>query len=192
MTVWFTADQHFGHNNIIKYTGRPFVNAYEMDEEIIRRHNLVVQPDDQVWHVGDFTFNERCILGLLSRLNGHHRLIVGNHDRCHPCHKHSESRRRHYVKYGFEWVKTGGLIRTDPRIWVTHMPAGDGADLRYPEWRPDPTQYEWLLHGHNHDRWKINGHMINVGVDQWDFTPVSWQTLCEIMNISVDILPVDL
>lgn len=30
-----------------------------------------------------------------------------------------------------------------------------------------------LLHGHVHERWKVNGRQVNVGVDVWDYRPVS-------------------
>ena len=38
-TVFFTADPHFGHTNIIRYENRPFASAEEMDQELIRRWN---------------------------------------------------------------------------------------------------------------------------------------------------------
>lgn len=30
-----------------------------------------------------------------------------------------------------------------------------------------------LLNGHVHERWKVNGRQVNVGVDVWDYRPVS-------------------
>jgi len=61
MTTWFTADQHFGHKNIIGYSGRPFADVEEMTEELVRRHNACVAPEDTTYHVGDFSLDERKV-----------------------------------------------------------------------------------------------------------------------------------
>src|SRR6266851_5659198 len=42
MSIWFTSDTHFHHENIIDYCRRPFAHAYEMNNEMIRRWNEVV------------------------------------------------------------------------------------------------------------------------------------------------------
>lgn len=73
--VFFIADTHFGHGNILRYCQRPFLNDAErkllaegrdfrvsrdsinyMDTTIINNINAVVGRDDVLWHVGDFTF----------------------------------------------------------------------------------------------------------------------------------------
>jgi len=55
MKIWFTADTHLGHENVIRYNPRPFSSTAEMDEALIENWNQVVQPDDAVYHLGDFT-----------------------------------------------------------------------------------------------------------------------------------------
>ena len=81
MTIWFTADTHFGHAGIIRHRARPFSTVEAMDEGLIQAWNAVVRPRDTVWHLGDLAFGprgtaERCH----RRLNGRKHLIVGNHD----------------------------------------------------------------------------------------------------------------
>ena len=59
MTIWFTADFHLGHENIIKYCDRPFKNAAEMDKKIIANFNKVVAADDTVYILGDLAWDNR-------------------------------------------------------------------------------------------------------------------------------------
>lgn len=82
MTIWFTSDTHFYHGNIIRFCDRPFRYADEMTEQLIKNWNAVVQPNDQVYHLGDFAFASKGrVVELLCRLNGEKRIIAGNHDR---------------------------------------------------------------------------------------------------------------
>ena len=53
MTLWFTADLHFGHANIINYSGRPYADVAVMNRALIDRWNAAVHPDDTVWVLGD-------------------------------------------------------------------------------------------------------------------------------------------
>ena len=81
MTVWFTSDTHFGHANIIGYSQRPFASIEEMDAVLICNWNARVGPQDEVWHLGDFTFRSEKAADLyLKRLNGRKHLVWGNHD----------------------------------------------------------------------------------------------------------------
>ena len=53
--IWFTADSHISHRNIIKYCKRPFSDVEEMNETLISNWNKVVGKDDFVFHLGDFS-----------------------------------------------------------------------------------------------------------------------------------------
>jgi len=79
--VYFTADNHFGHANIIRLCGRPFRDVREMDERMISAWNERVQPSDDVYVVGDLIFRAADPASYLERLRGRKHLIVGNHDR---------------------------------------------------------------------------------------------------------------
>ena len=56
--IWFTADLHLAHKNIINLCNRPFKSVEEMDETIINNWNSVVRENDDVYVVGDFAFRD--------------------------------------------------------------------------------------------------------------------------------------
>lgn len=78
--IYFTADTHFGHYNVIRFCDRPFASAEEMDEAMIQNWNDRVTGNDTVYILGDMFFRSTNAEGILKRLKGKKRLIVGNHD----------------------------------------------------------------------------------------------------------------
>ena len=89
--IWVWSDTHFHHTNIWKVfkladgsPARPFTSDEEMDETMVANHNALVRPQDHVYHLGDFTMWRQDTGGwmarLRSRLNGHKRIVLGNHD----------------------------------------------------------------------------------------------------------------
>lgn len=185
--IFFTSDHHFWHANIIKFCGRPFSSVEEMNEMMVKNWNDVVGPDDTVYCLGDFSMAFRPVETFTSRLNGKKYLVPGNHDFCHSYHKKSrsaESRTRWIKKYeDHGWIVLPEQTTLDiPGVATVNMchhpykivnatPSTTGEP--YDEkWRPKDDG-RWLLCGHIHEKWKIVDRMINVGVDQWDFRPVS-------------------
>ena len=83
--TWVCADHHFGHANILNFKRddgtplRDFKSMEEHDEHLIARHNLVVNPSDRVYLLGDVCINRRS-RDCLGRLNGRLVLVKGNHD----------------------------------------------------------------------------------------------------------------
>ena len=84
--VWLTSDTHFGHLGVCKFMRndgvtklRPWDTVEEMDEELVKRWNDRVKPNDKVYHLGDVLINRRAF-STLARLNGDKVLIRGNHD----------------------------------------------------------------------------------------------------------------
>ena len=78
--IYFTADTHFGHYNVIRFCDRPFASAEEMDEAMIQNWNGRVTGNDTVYILGDMFFRSTNAEEILKRLKGKKRLIVGNHD----------------------------------------------------------------------------------------------------------------
>lgn len=81
--IFFTADLHFGHENILRLDKRPFQSVEEMNKELIRRWNAKVGKGDLVYVLGDFIWksNTNYVPDLIKSLNGQIILIKGNHDR---------------------------------------------------------------------------------------------------------------
>ena len=114
MPIFFTADTHFGHRNILEYENRPYSCIEEMDEALICNWNRAIGPRDTVYHLGDVSAHKidktREILG---RLNGKIYLIQGNHDKL----MHKEGLRER-----FEWIKDYFLLSVSgyPKIALMH------------------------------------------------------------------------
>ncbi len=165
---WFTADLHLGHTGVLKW--RPqFSTLDEMHGEIIKRWNDVVSDSDEVWVLGDVALRWSA-LPLMDSLKGTKHLVAGNHDACHPRH-HDHAKRLHRYLQHFESVHL--MVESDD-IVLSHFPySGDHTrEDRFAEWRP-VDEGKILLHGHVHDAWCVKGRQINVGVDVWDFAPVT-------------------
>ncbi|MFD0963285.1 metallophosphoesterase [Pseudofulvibacter geojedonensis] len=172
--IYFTSDHHFGHTNILKYSNRPFKSAEEMDEELIKRWNSKVQPNDIVYHLGDvaMTKNPEGIGDILNRLNGKIYLIKGNHE--HSALKH---------KGRFEWIKDYHELK------VKDEEAPNGSQkiilLHYAMkvWRSS-FRGTWHLYGHSHGSLPDdpNSLSFDVGVDCHDYYPISYEEVKAIMK----------
>ena len=78
--IYFISDTHFSHSNIIKYCNRPFNNVDIMNEALINNWNSIVNKNDIVYHLGDFTIDYDNLGELVKKLNGKIYLIRGNHE----------------------------------------------------------------------------------------------------------------
>ena len=187
-TVWYTADHHFGHANIIGYCDRPFPDARSMEEALIERWNYHVGPDDEVWVLGDLTIgrNTETLARCAARLNGVKVLVPGNHDRCWQGRKDHEHERGPYYRIGgFDRI----VDNPEPHligghsVQVNHFPwrLDPQYDQKYSAWRPAEGG-GWLIHGHIHEKWRQNGRQVNVGVDAWDYAPVAAEQIAALIE----------
>ena len=155
MTVFFTADHHFNHARIIKLCNRPFTSVDEMNDVMVERWNSVVGRNDTVYHLGDFTlYGEDIARCFLDRLKGNVHLIWGNHDRSAV----RRMARWESSQYGAEINLDGNyviLCHYGMRAWNHSL---HGA---------------LMLYGHSHGNLPGNNQSLDVGVDCWDFYPVT-------------------
>lgn len=163
----FYSDPHFGHKNIIGYTGRPFADLREMHEAFVGKYNSRVRPGEDVLWCGDAFFcKEAQATEILGAMNGRKFLVRGNHDKM---------TRDALVRAGFSWVV--GQLPFDMggrRFLACHYPyAAEAMDARYRDRMPVPAEGVTLVHGHTHSKHRSSPGAIHVGVDAWDYRPAS-------------------
>lgn len=84
--TWVYSDPHFYHANIVKFLNfdgskvRPWDDAEQMTEDLIKMYNEVVDDADRVYILGDVAFTARHMRNSVSRLKGRKVLVKGNHD----------------------------------------------------------------------------------------------------------------
>ena len=166
MNTLYTSDSHYFHSNILGYCDRPFKDVLEMNRTIVERWNSVVSPEDTVYHLGDFAFGKYYhIHEILMQLNGKITLVIGNHDRSINAMKRA----------GFADVRKWMLIEDDGvKLFLSHKP-----EIRDAFIQEQRELADFHLCGHVHTAWKRHGDTINVGVDQWDFTPRTIEELLD-------------
>jgi calcineurin-like phosphoesterase family protein len=190
MKVWFTADLHLGHANIIKYCRRPHLSAEEkrlaaadargrwhVSDETVRRHddelldaiNSRVDRRDLLWVVGDFCMGGRAEAAhYRSRIRCQDvRLVRGNHD-------------RHGVGEVFDDAIEQGMFRVGGQdVWLCHYPCRSW-NKRF--------HGAWHFYGHVHGRLEAEDRANpswltkDVGVDACEYRPWSFEELREYMS----------
>lgn len=143
----------------------------EMNETMIERHNSVVKPSDEFYDLGDFMFgiSPRRMAEVLSRLNGHKTIVLGNHDNADYL--------REVYKFGY-----------NPKLRTVHSRILELHGKTWGGYRPTLCHYPMLswnasfhgsfqLHGHTHGHIPFDPTIrrLDVGVDSHNFTPISWE-----------------
>lgn len=196
---YFTSDTHFGHQNIIRFCDRPYVDVDHMNVDLVNRAAKILAAKDELWHLGDVALGhlDNTLLNL-ARVPVDVTLVAGNHDRCHPC---NGTRGERFVDVYRERCRLKELILTNTTMTlsngagvnVSHFPYADPQldgredrhgkviDDKFAPWRA-VNDGSWLLCGHVHERWRQRGRMINVGVDAWGGNPVSEDAIVELID----------
>ena len=170
MNLFFTADSHFGHANIIKYCNRPYESTHEMNKDLINRWNSVVGDKDIIYHLGDFSMSGKAG-GIIDRLKGRIYLIRGNHDS-----RGNIKKIKHRLEdiYDLKRITHNGV-----KIVLCHyaMRVWNGSHKGVIQ-----------LYGHSHGTCPPIGKQMDVGVDAVGaygfepYTPLSFEQIVEYMD----------
>lgn len=166
--VYFIADTHFGHNNIIESCNRPYYNVQEMNSDMIQKWNSKVKKCDTVYILGDMFRRCENPENILLQLNGEKHLIMGNHDK--------------------EWLDEAvaeKYFKTVNSLLESSFDLFQAILCHYPlaTWRHPKDTY--MIHGHIHtdtnsDYWHLlcsNPRILNAGVEINGYEPVTLEEL---------------
>lgn len=188
MSMFFTSDQHFGHNRILELgDGRAFKSIGHHNVFIINKWLSVVKPEDTVFVMGDIAMgNFEETIQLFAGLTGEKFFIPGNHDKIFSG-SNSQSRIERfaplYEEVGFTILPENTSVELETSwgmqtVLLSHFPySGDSHSIvdRYAENRYVDEGLP-IIHGHTHSRQKLNPknrREFHIGVDAHDFTPVN-------------------
>lgn len=167
--VFFVADPHFWHKNIIKYENRPFNSTEHMNEELIKRWNKVVSRSDKVYVLGDFALaNREKITDIVSKLNGYKVLVMGNHDQ----YSHS-----FYLEAGFNEVSKYPIIIDN--FWVlSHEPMYINENMPYAN-----------IYGHVHNNpsfadYSNQSICVSVEREHMNYAPIEFKKVKELLGLT--------
>ena len=158
--VYVISDPHFGHVGICKFLRpdntkvRPWDTYEEMDEELVKRFNETVKPNDKLYILGDVAINRRA-LPTLARLHCKDMILIkGNHD---------IFRLEEYTPY-FRDIRA---YHVQQNVLLSHIPIHPC----------EMSRWGGQLHGHLHSNVVMNGDVpdlryVNVCVEHHDFRPV--------------------
>jgi len=163
--IWFSADLHLDHKNIIQYCNRPFSNTKEMDDTIYDNFQ-VIKPGDTLHLLGDLSFNERVAADFFDMFKDVNIIFIkGNHDSRKLQRITREKNIPLYTLYDTKIDEQPiTLCHYAMRVWhKSHFNS-------------------WQLYGHSHATLPPQGKQYDVGVDNNNFKPVSWTQIKQIMD----------
>jgi calcineurin-like phosphoesterase family protein len=157
-TIWFTADLHLNHFNILRHTRRPFVDVEEMDTVLVNNWNDLVAHRDLVYILGDLAWKQHA--HFIHALNGRKILIRGNHDKMNQQCLRNFTEVHDILQRNID----------DKTVVMCHYPLSG--------WN-GKAHGSWHFFGHTHGRTleRLTEYRCDVGVDVWDFAPVPWEVL---------------
>ena len=168
--IWFSSDFHLGHNNIIQYCSRPYLDVEEMNRNLIDNWNSLVKEGDTCYLLGDLGFMTWGDLKpLIEELKGTIHVVLGNHD----------SKIRDVLIDTFNIASVSDLLEikvAKQYITLCHYPMRSWNRSHYGSWN---------LHGHMHSSSPMELSeglkRIDVGVDAWNGYPCSLNQIRELL-----------
>lgn len=158
------ADTHFGHRGVCEFLRadgtklRPWDNAADMDDAMIKAWNKIVKPEDRVYVLGDLAINRKAV-ATIANCYGRKVLVKGNHDIFNL---------NDYLPY-FDDIRAYVVKKTPQggKLIMSHIPIHEESLGRW----------GLNIHGHLHSNVVMRGkkpdpRYVCVSVEQTNFVPI--------------------
>ena len=158
--IYFTADLHFGHANILKHSpNRPFSDTVDIaahDEWLLDLWRSTVDRRDTVYILGDLTFlKSEEARHLLEKLPGNKFLVEGNHDGSIRAYKNYFKEVYQIKEMRFK-TTVAPFLKEDFKVVMCHY--------HMVTWNQKPRG-SVMLHGHSHDYQNTVESVVNYIID---------------------------
>lgn len=178
---YFSSDWHLGHENVIRFSDRPFKNASEMDDAIISQMLAPLKPSDDFYFLGDMGTNENAIHRFFQGLPKKVKVywILGNHDKQSTIERFRN--RCHFIGHMYETKLFIGAGIPRQSITMAHYPMITWNKSHYGAWQLFGHHHA-ASHGHEEIPVRAGGKQLNVNCEFHNYLPVTENNLIEIMK----------
>ena len=163
--IFFIADLHLGHANIIRYCSRPFLSAdsEEMDHVLVKNWNYSIMPENTVYFLGDLCYGKKAweMFEYRKKLKGRILFIRGNHDTDE-----------------LTVTRSAVLEQEGIHFFLVHDPVDAPGDFD-----------GWVIHGHHHNNdlrhfpfVDFRNRRINVSAEVIGYVPVTLREICSVIK----------
>ena len=138
-----------------------------MNDKIVDNINNLVAPDDVLFHMGDVAFGKDAVIEFRKRINCKNiYLVLGNHDK--------EIDKQQSLKSLFSGVYRLLDVKIDEQDVV----------LCHYALRTFKKEHHGAIHlfGHSHGQIENTNKSMDVGIDNNNFKPFSWDQIIELLT----------
>lgn len=193
---YITSDLHFGHK-LVAQNIRGFDTTQEHDDVIEENIMRTVPKGALLLVLGDISVHQdeyalERIEKIKNILNLTLVLTPGNHDMIHPMFGIEKN-----LKYSKMYNAVFDLISPEIKssyksksAVFTHYHAYESEytqTFNHLRAKPDPTLWDFIVHGHDHGGKQVGYHQVNVALEHTDLKPISSRYLCDLLEDSKNV-----
>ncbi len=153
-----------------------------MNDTLVANWNAVVSKDDIVYHLGDLAlWKWEDVESVVKQLNGHIILIRGSHDH------HSVRQYMNWAPYLTLNIGPYHCLLNHRAIWEFRSVENNAVlkqdyDSSFSGEVFKNEKYDFVICGHSHNLWQVDGRNVNISVENMEYKPISEPELINMLD----------